>query len=187
MAAVVLIFLTLVTIQYVQSGEQVVADATINHTKLNQPGPISQLSTEEQAIEIPGTDGGKIVFLKEDLREGEEEEGSIELTSNSTTELSDDEQFVNELTRSETLHSKDGTDKYLIIAGTYTDDMILLSKQAQYMNKGFDAEIIQFENSNEKNICIGRYTDESSATTLADQVETEHDISTYVFHQPASK
>ncbi len=187
MTSVVLIFLTLVTIQYVQSDEETIADMSINHSKLNQPGPSSQLSTEEQALEIPGTEGGKIVFLKEDLREGEEEEGSSELTSNSLVEPSEDELYVNELTRSETIHSADGTDKYLIIAGTYTDDMILLSKQAQYMNKGFDAEIIQFENASEKNICIGRFTDESSATTLADQVEVEHDISTYVFHQPASK
>ena len=180
--SLVLILMTLTTIQFIQTDSDYMTDMMIDESKVNLPGPSSQAVEEETSEESRDINEGKIVFLKEDFQD-EEEEVKIELTSYTDNNLTEDEAFMKEMTKSESLSSTDGTDNYLVIAGTYTDDMVVLSKQAQYLNKGYSAEIIQFEDTDSKNICMGRYTDVTQAEDIANEIETNHDISTYVYHQ----
>jgi len=181
-ASLVIILITLVAFQFTQYDTDYMADMMIDESKVNLPGPYSDVK-EEESTDLPAdVNEGKIVFLKEDLQE-ETEEAPVELTTYNEDNLTEDEAFMKEMTTSETLSSLDGTDKYLVIAGTYTDDMVVLSKQAQYLNKGYSAEIIQFEDTDAKNICMGRYSDVSQAEEIANEIETNHDISTYVYHQ----
>ncbi len=186
--SLVLILMALVTIQFTQTDTDFVADMMIDESKVNLPGPNSRSAEEAEEAFESDLNQGKIVFLKEDI-DGEVEEASVELTSyeeeQPVNDLTEDEAFMREMTKTESLSSKNGTDNYLVIAGTYTDDMVVLSKQAQYLNKGYSAEIIQFEDAEAKNICMGRYTDVSEAENIANEIETKHDISTYVYHQAA--
>ena len=180
-ASLVLILMTLVTIQFTQTDTDFMAAMMIDESKVNLPGPNSQ-SAKAEADMLSDLNEGKVVYLKEDFHE-EDEEVKIELTSYKENNLTEDEAFMKEMTKSESLSSSDGTDNYLVIAGTYTDEMVVLSKQAQYLNKGYSAEIIQFEDTVSKNICMGRYNDVSQAEDIANEIETKHNISAYVYHQ----
>jgi len=187
MASIVLIILTLFTLQYSQTIEYYdYSDLDIDQSKVNQPGPLSQNDETEEGLYPLSKNEGKIVFLKEEIQKNESETPPSQLASDNALDAETEEQiFMDLITIDEPLTSEDGVDKYLVIAGTYTDNMVLLSKQAQYMNKGYDAQIIQFKNNTAKNICMGRYTDSSSAESLAEEIETTHDISAYVYHQDA--
>jgi len=182
MASLVLILITLVAFQYSQLESDFMIEMSIDESKVNLPGPNSKENKKKEVDLTNDVNEGKIVFLKEDYQE-EVGEAPIQLTSYKENSETEDEAFMREMTKSESLLSQDGTDKYLVIAGTYTDDMVVLSKQAQYLNKGYAAEIIQFENTNSKNICMGRYNDSSLAEDIANEIEISHDISTYVYHQ----
>ena len=70
---------------------------------------------------------------------------------------------------------------YLVIAGAYTDELFVISKQAQLQRMGLPAEIIQFGNSRYKNLCVGRYNKQQQALALANILEEKHDISAYVY------
>lgn len=70
---------------------------------------------------------------------------------------------------------------YLVIAGAYTDELFVISKQAQLQRMGLPAEIIQFGDSRYKNLCVGRYTQHQQALALANILEEQHDISAYVY------
>ncbi|MFK7809246.1 MAG: hypothetical protein AB8F74_15690 [Saprospiraceae bacterium] len=84
-----------------------------------------------------------------------------------------------------TMESEPENDKspYLVLAGSYTENMLLLSKHAQYKNKGYDAEIISFENKDARHICLGRFARREQASAHSKRVGQELDIRTYVFEK----
>ena len=144
-----------------------------NGSRINQPRPVTNKNSEPQITE------GTPVFLKEDVRD-EVVKSSEKLNVNYKAPLSE-AQWVKKRTTTESI-SVNTEKPFLVLAGSYTENMILLSKHAQYKNKGYDAEVISFEGKRKRHICLGRFAKEEQAVTYAKKAGEELDIRTYV-HQ----
>ncbi len=147
-------------------------------TRVNQPGP-KQRAIEEKVEE------GNPVFLKEDVKD-EIAPGAARLATNSSTNgntaivaattkkevntnINAEEALLNKQTKIESKKIK-GTDRFLVLVGEYTDNLMLLSKQGQFNVRGFDAELIRFSKEDKKYICLGRFAQERQAAAFAKTV-----------------
>ncbi len=90
-------------------------------------------------------------------------------------------EYINRETVIESTQQNANQPAYLVIAGAYTDELFVISKQAQLQRIGLPAEIIQLGNSRYKKLCVGRYAERKQALALADILEEQHDISAYVY------
>ncbi len=90
-------------------------------------------------------------------------------------------EFMELATIKENPHSIGNQAPYLVIAGAYTDETFVISKQAQLQQLGLPAEIIQFGQSRYKKLCVGRYHSRTDAEVLANSLESDHNISAYVY------
>jgi len=91
--------------------------------------------------------------------------------------------YINRETVIESIASQQEEPAFLVIAGSYTDDLFVISKQAQLQYIGLPAEIIQFDDSHYKNLCVGRYAQKQEALALANILEEQHEISAYVYNK----
>lgn len=172
-ASLVVVFLAMMAVTKIQANK---ASVTVSYehehgNRLNQPGPKVKRTVEEN-IEM-----GDPVFLKEDVND--EVVNNFDKLTVSNEEVSDEDQWMNKITKVESSTIKNG-ERFLVLAGSYTDNMRLLSKHAQYSNKGYDAAIIRFEGKKKKHICIGRFTQEKQAEAYANTVAEKLDISVRV-------
>lgn len=90
-------------------------------------------------------------------------------------------EFMELATIRETSGLNGNQEPYLVIAGAYTDETFVISKQAQLQQLGLPAEIIQFGESRYKKLCVGRYHSRTDAEVLANSLESDHNISAYVY------
>ena len=90
-------------------------------------------------------------------------------------------EFMELATIKESSNLDGNQEPYLVIAGAYTDETFVISKQAQLQQLGLPAEIIQFGESRYKKLCVGRYQSKSDAEVLANSLESDHNISAYVY------
>ncbi len=173
--SLVIVFMAMLMVQNMQPEKEYLSISFEHSDRLNQPGPPDTKKQKKVVYE------GNPVFLKEDVRdEDNRSKGNIQLIGNSTSP-DEESAWINQKTKEESGKHVKGKAPYLVLGGSYTDNMILLSKQAQYENKGVRAEIIKFKNKKARHICLGRFKDKADAKQQAQQLASQLDIRTYVF------
>ncbi len=164
--SLILVFLMLVAVQLLQPKKEYITVSFENTPRLNQPGPPAKKLKKQQPK-------GNPTFLKEDLRDEKPSDGSTHLAHTES-------ELVEQMTVREPDKTTSTKDRYLILAGAYTDHLKLLSKQAQYENRGLHSEIIRFNNKKARHICLGRFAYEDDALAYAKKITASLNIRTYV-------
>lgn len=173
-----LVFMAMVAVQKAQDSPKYTTVSYESGERLNQPGPKDKKQHKVQM------DHGNRVYLKEDVKD-EVVSGAARFTMNNTTAVAaeksanTEEDWMKDRIKNESKEAEDGN-RYLVLAGSYTDNMILLSKQAQYQLKDFAAEIICFDQKTTKHICLGRFEGQKAAADFAKEAALKLDIKTYV-------
>jgi hypothetical protein len=179
-ASLVIVFAAMLTVSQMQLSRQYATISYETNIRINQPGPKEEITEREEIT------SGTPVFLKEDINE--EVTGTAARLTNNNTILG--EQSVDEYDwMSERITTESqvilNNLRYIVLAGSYTDNMILLSKQAQYENKGFTAEIIRFEEKKTKHICLGRFATAKEAAVFAENTGRQLAIRTHILDKQA--
>jgi hypothetical protein len=179
--SLVIVFAAMLAVSQMQLSRQYATISYETNTRINQPRPTEKI-TEPEEVET-----GTPVFLKEDIND-EVSNTAARLTNNntiSTEESVGENNWMSERISTESREILNNL-RYLVLAGSYTDNMILLSKQAQYENKGFTAEIIRFEEKTTKHICLGRFATAREAAVFAENTGRQLVIRTHILDKQAT-
>ena len=187
--SLVIVFIAMVAVTKTQETKANTSVSYETGTRVNQPGPKQR--TIDKSIEE-----GTPVFLKEDVKD-EIAPGAARLTANNntavvaataktitvatkTTTVNDEEAWMKKQTKVESKKIK-GSDRFLVLVGEFTDNLMLLSKQGQYSIRGFDAELIRFAKEDKRYICLGRFAQERQAAAFAKTIGNQLTVQTIVF------